>query len=170
MRGQNWLQVNPPGRSARTNPNIRIAAAIPSARSHEDATPLPLITPRIPLADSFDASRGRRDVKIDTRGRDKITYGSDDIDLRGVEQLLDTSQTRAIGNAILLMTRRFFDGERTLSQALDAIDALLDTEGLDILDPFHHPEEHPGNLARPRRYELAAAINRLRTTRMRNPT
>jgi hypothetical protein len=50
---------------------------------------------------------------------------------------------------------------------LDAMEALLDEAGLDILDPFHRPGEHPGNLARPRRFEMAAAINRLRTVRMR---
>jgi hypothetical protein len=122
------------------------------------------------VATSFDASRGRREVKIDAKSRDRIVYGRDDIDLRSVEQLLDTSQTRAIGNAIHLMTRRFFDGERTLAEALDALDALLDAEGLDVLNPFHREGEHPGNLARPRRFEIAAAINRLRTLRMRQRT
>jgi predicted ABC-class ATPase len=145
----------------------RVAEQIPSARRNEQPAPLPPVTPRVPLAESFDASRGRREVKIDARGRDKILYGSDDIDLRGVEQLLDTSQTRAIGNAIHLMTRRFMDGERSLAEVLDAMEALLDEAGLDILDPFHRPGEHPGNLARPRRFEMAAAINRLRTVRMR---
>jgi len=43
----------------------------------------------------------------------------------------------------------------------------LNRHGLDALDPFHKDERHPGALARPRRYEIAAAINRLRTLRMR---
>ena len=50
---------------------------------------------------------------------------------------------------------------------LDAVDGFLDERGLDALDPFHRPERHPGNLARPRRFEIAAAINRLRTLRVR---
>ena len=77
------------------------------------------------------------------------------------------SGTSAIGNAIHLATQRFMDGEATLRAVLDALDALLDAEGLDVLDPFHRPGRHPGDLARPRRFEIAAAINRLRSLRMR---
>ena len=146
-----------------------VAARLPTARRNEQAAPLPAVVPRIPQAESFDPSRGRREVKIDARALDKIQFGREDIDLRGVEQLLDRSQTRAIGNAIHLMTRRWIDGTTTLSEGLDALEALLDAEGLDVLDPFHrhdHAGEHPGNLARPRRFEIAAAINRLRTVRM----
>ncbi|MEE8166707.1 MAG: hypothetical protein V3T64_14160, partial [Myxococcota bacterium] len=40
-------------------------------------------------------------------------------------------------------------------------------EGLDALDPFHRKGRHPGALARPRRFEIAAAINRMRTLRVR---
>ena len=35
--------------------------------------------------------------------------------------------------------------------------------GLDSLDPFYEKEKHPGNYSRPRKYEIAAAINRIRT-------
>jgi hypothetical protein len=35
---------------------------------------------------------------------------------------------------------------------------------------MHKAERHPGNLARPRKHEIAAAINRLRTVRMRQKT
>jgi hypothetical protein len=45
---------------------------------------------------------------------------------------------------------------------LDALDALFDEEGLEALDR-RGGERHPGNLARPRRYEIAAAINRMRS-------
>ncbi|HEY5659098.1 MAG TPA: ABC-ATPase domain-containing protein, partial [Myxococcota bacterium] len=138
-----------------------------SARRSEAPAPLPPVTPRIPLAQSFDASRGRRDVKIDAKALDLILYGREPIDLRHVEQLVDPSQTRAVGDAIHLAAERFMDGSATLREVLDAVDALLDAQGLDVLDPFHRPERHPGNLARPRRFEIAAAINRLRSVRMR---
>jgi len=123
---------------------------------------------RVPLAASFDASRGRRDVKIDVRGCDEIVFGSDPIDLRGVEQLVDPSQTRAVGLAIHLASQRLMNGEHSLGEVLDALEALLDSEGLDLLDPFGGGEGHnPGNFARPRRFEIAAAINRLRSLRVR---
>ena len=75
--------------------------------------------------------------------------------------------------AVHLAARRFMRDGATLAGVLDALDALLDEAGVDALDPFqrladHRDEEarHPGRLARPRRFEIAAAINRLRTVRM----
>lgn len=123
--------------------------------------------PRIPVEESFDPSRGRRQVKIDAKAVDTIVFGTDRIDLRGVEQLVDLSQTRAIGNGIHLAVERFMNGERTLREIADAVQAFFDEEGLDALDPFHRRDEHPGDFARPRKFELAAAINRLRSVRMR---
>ena len=121
----------------------------------------------MPLPQSFDASRGRRDVKIDARSLDLLQFGRDAIELRGVEQLVDPSQTRAIGFAIHLAAERFMDGEAPLHQVLDRLDQLFDRRGLDELDPHHRPGHHPGNFARPRRFEITAAINRLRSVQMR---
>ena len=145
----------------------RIAADHASDRRDETAGPIPRGRARIPLAESFDASRGRREVKIDVRGIDLIRFGTDPIDLRYVEQLVDASQTRAVGYAIHLATSRFMDGKATLRETAGAVEAFFDREGLDALDPLRRGERHPGNFARPRKYEIAAAINRLRTVRMR---
>jgi predicted ABC-class ATPase len=145
----------------------RIAAEQSSGRRIEVASPMAGVAERIPLARSFDPSRGRRDVKIDAKALDLILFGGDAIDLRCVEQLLDLSQTRAVGNAIYLAAERFMDGAATLREVLARLDELFDRKGLDELDPFHRAEQHPGELARPRRFEIAAAINRLRTVRMK---
>ena len=59
------------------------------------------------------------------------------------------------------------NGDTTLSEILDRLDALLDEAGLDVLDPFHRPGRHPGRFARPRRFEIAAAINRIRSLRVK---
>ena len=144
-----------------------VAATHATRRLTEAATPLVRLTERIPLAESFDASRGRREVKIDAKELDLILFGSEPINLRGVEQLLDYSQTRAVGSAIYLATQRFMDGKASLRAVVEALETFFDEQGLDALDPFHHPGRHPGNFARPRKYEVAAAINRLRTVRMR---
>ena len=59
------------------------------------------------------------------------------------------------------------DGQATLCEVVDKVEDTLRRDGLDILDPFHRPERHPGDYALPRKHEIAAAINRLRTVRMR---
>ena len=144
-----------------------IARLHPTDRRTEVRFPLSRVTPRIPLPESFNPSRGRREVKIDAKALDLILYGRDPIELRFVEQLVDRSQTRAIGYAIHLATQRFMDGKTPLADVLDRLEEFFDRSGLDVLDPFRRGERHPGAFARPRRYEIAAAINRLRTVRMR---
>ncbi len=147
----------------------RVASEFATRRSVETTGPITAVSKRIPVAESFDPSRGRREVKIDAKAVDLILFGSDPIDLRDVEQLLDLSQTRAVGYAIHLAAARFMDGKSTLEEVVNAIERFFDECGLDGLDPFHRGEEHPGDFARPRRYEIAAAINRLRTVRMNPP-
>ncbi|MGD2108454.1 MAG: ABC-ATPase domain-containing protein [Phycisphaerae bacterium] len=149
-----------------TNDARKIAASLDSRRSVEPVRPFTGVKPRIPLSDSFDASRGRREVKIDAPAVDTIRFGANTIDLRSVEQLVDLSQTRAVGHAIHLAATRFMDGKRTLADVIHAVQDVLDREGLDVLDPFRRGEQHPGNFARPRAYEIAAAVNRLRSVRM----
>lgn len=124
---------------------------------------------RIPVGGSFDPSRGRKGVKVDAKALDQILFGADMIDLRGVEQLVDFSQTRAVGMAIHLAASRFMDDKTPLKKVLEKVDAYLDENGLDPLDPFHRSERHPGSFARPRKYEIAAAINRLRAVRFMPP-
>lgn len=131
------------------------------------ATPLARPAARIVEPGGFDARRGRREVKFSSRDCEEIVYGTTEIDLRGVEQLFDPSQTRAIAAALHVAAARFVDGRRTLPEVLDALEAWLDEHGLDALDPFHRPERHPGAYARPRRFEIAAAINRMRTLQAR---
>jgi predicted ABC-class ATPase len=144
-----------------------IAANASSSRRTEAANPLGEIAHRIPLRGSIDASRGHKRVAIRASSLDRIEFGREEIDLRGVEQLVDTSQTRAIASAIYFAAERLIDDHRTLRDVLDELDELFDDRGLDELDPFYRAGHHPGNYARPRRFEIAAAINRLRSLQMR---
>jgi hypothetical protein len=100
-------------------------------------------------------------VKISARGVKTILFGTNEIDLTAVEGLVDPSQLNAIGQGLYYARQRYMDGRRTLPEILDAVMADIDREGLDALDP-----RPVGDLARFRRYELAAALNRLRTLRV----
>jgi len=139
----------------------------PTQRQVEAPEPFGKVTARIPDSASFNASRGRREVKIEARARDILMYGSDSIDLRYLDQLVEISQTRAVGHAIYLANQSIMSASATLQDVVEDLELLFDQKGLDVLDPFYREEYHPGNFSRPRKYEIAAAINRLRSLKVK---
>jgi len=141
-----------------------IAERYRAERRPEGGTHFGTIGERIPLAHSFDASKGRREVKISPKGLQSIAFGTHTIDLGAVEQLVDDSQTRAVGDAIYYATK-YMDGKRTLREIVDAVLTDIKTKGLDVLS-----SRPVGDYAAFRGPELGAAINRLRTlaVQMRN--
>ncbi|MEG4836606.1 ABC-ATPase domain-containing protein [Microcoleus sp. B9-D4] len=116
------------------------------------------ITQRVPIPASLDPSRGRRDVRVKVRDVDELAFGTEEIDLGAVEQIVDRGQLRAIAAAMVYAKQQYMDGKRTLSEIIDLVMADIEAQGMDILSPF--PE---GDFAMFRRFELAAAINRLRS-------
>ena len=156
----------------------RIADEYSSGRIQEAPGIFEPVAPRSPLAESFRANRGRREESISTRGRELILYGEQALDLRNLAQLVDTSQTRAIARAIRLASQHLMGGidqglkksAPALAEVIEALETILDEEGLDALDRYaadRRSERHPGNFARPRRHEIAAAINRMRSLKVR---
>lgn len=118
--------------------------------------------PRIPLPQSLDPSRGKKSVRTKVRDVDEVAFGTQDIDLSGVEQIVDEGQLRAIVEAMVYAKQEYLDGRRSLDLILDKVMADIDEDGLDIVAPFP-----TGDLVQFRRFELAAAINRLRTLRVK---
>jgi len=119
------------------------------------------ITARLPLRESFDPSRGKRDVKVSSKGLLSILFGREMIDLSAVEQLVSVSQTRAIADAIV-HAMRYMDGRKTLKEVVELVIKEISAQGLDTLSPIPR-----GDYALFRPHELSAAINRLRTFRAR---
>lgn len=113
--------------------------------------------PRRPRPESFDPSRGRREVKIDTPQAGTILFGRSAIDVTAVEQLVDRGQALAVGWAIQALATRCFTRGMSLAEALEELEVEFDRRGLDTLVPWR-----TGNLSRPRSFEIAAALNRLR--------
>lgn len=111
---------------------------------------------------ALGSSRGDR-PKVRVKGTRTLVVGGSVLDLWGLEQLVDASQTRAIGCALALLARER-SGRVTMEEALDIVDEALRKGGLDALSLFP-PGQHPGDLASFRRLELAAALNRLRGLR-----
>lgn len=141
-----------------------IARAHRGDRARETTGPVSGQESRVPLPESIDPSRGRREVSWRARGPFELRFGEESIDLSAVTQLVDASQTRAIAEAILRGRERYIDGRRSLAGILDRIMADVEAGGLDVLS-----SRPSGDLAGFRRFELAAALNRLRTLRVRHP-
>ena len=118
---------------------------------------------RCPEPGSFDPAGRKGTPRIRATRRDLLLYGEEEVDLRAVGQLFDESQTRAAGYA-MAATARDFPG-LPVRELLDSLDARLDEAGLESLTSEGRAGAHPGRLARPRRYEIACALNRLRRGR-----
>ena len=140
-----------------------IAAEYSTGRTAEGGEKFGQIRPRIPLPESLDPSRGRRDVRVKVRDIDEVTFGTEDVDLSGVEQLVSKDQLRAIAAAMVYARKNYINGELTLSEILDRVLGDIAEKGLDVITPF--PQ---GDLAMFRRFELAAAINRVRTLEVKS--
>ena len=138
-----------------------VAADYPTARVAEGGGPLEIDLRRRPRPSSIDPSKGRRQVSIKTRNVHAIQFGAELLELSAVEQIVHWAQTRAIGAALDYARRTYIDGSRPLAKVLDLVLTDIDREGLDVLD-----SRPTGDLARFRRHELAAALNRLRTLRI----
>ena len=135
-----------------------IALKYPTDRKEEGGSNFGKITPRIPLPQSIDPSTYKRDIKVKARGINKISFGTEDIDLTAIEQIVDQGQLIAIASAMVYGKEHYIDSQTNLATVLDLIIKQITTKGLDSISDF--PQ---GDLVLFRPFELAAAINRLRT-------
>ena len=102
-------------------------------------------------------------LKVKGLGRDGVQINRLTVDLRQVEQLADGEQAAALGYCLAYaQSRRLLDGKHTLTQVVDALEGVLDRQGLEALC---ENRSSVANLARPRRQELFACFNRCRELR-----
>lgn len=100
-------------------------------------------------------------LKIKTSGRDTILLDHETIDMRYVEQLVDEEQLNALGYLLKIMAADMADGRHTLQQIITAVEKQLDADGFEKLTGGKH-----AFLARPRRQEIFAVLNRFRQLRL----
>lgn len=134
-----------------------VAVALPLGDAAPRAPgPWPSAAPRVPDPASLDATRGRRERARAVRTR-AIELGAEEIDVSLVEQLVDPAQARFVADALLACARGLADGRRSVPEILEALDAAGFEE---IAAPAF------GDRAAARRFEIAAALNRLRGLRI----
>ncbi|HEX7050905.1 MAG TPA: ABC-ATPase domain-containing protein [Longimicrobiales bacterium] len=112
---------------------------------------------RAPLPASLDPSAGRRAVSVKTRAEDRLVFGTQEVDLRAVEQIVERAQTRAMADALVWARGRAIDGRRSIAEALAVVMDAIARDGLDTVQ-----RERTGELAAFRIFELAAFLNRIR--------
>ena len=102
-------------------------------------------------------------TKIKTLPREGVMVNKEVIDLRYVEQLVDSEQLTALGYCVVYALRNLLDGRRDLRRVADELEAAIDRGTLAALCG-----DRPGvpGLARPRRQEILACLNRCRGLRI----
>jgi predicted ABC-class ATPase len=117
------------------------------------------------MPSSIDVAVGRVDQVIEALDLKAIQFGRSVIELDSVSQIADESQTLTLGLLLYYAKLRYMQEGYPLREMLDMIDRDLSSEGLGTIS-----RDLRGDLARPRRYELAAALNRLPTFRVSHAT
>ena len=141
----------------------QIADQFPAQRMVTDRDAFEISLQRVPLPVGFEIQS--RKEKVKSKGTLSILYGYHEIDLQDVEQLVDSSQTTAIGLIMQYIKKKYVDGQGTLSEILQKVYDDMERYGLDVIAPFQG--QHPGDYAMPRIQETFAAINRLRTLKVK---
>ena len=102
-------------------------------------------------------------IKLKTQGREGVSIGQELIDLRYVEQLVDSGQLQTLAYVMKYMEENGFNGMRTVQDLLNPLYETMEKEGFAALFAKRgQGSDLPGNLAMPRREELFACLNRYR--------
>ncbi len=96
--------------------------------------------------------------KVKTFGRDSFSLDKETVDLRYVEQLADSEQTCGLAYILRYAVENVIDGRRSLRQVVDVLCDTLEKKGW---EPFSGSFV-PCGLAKPRRQEIFACLNRYR--------
>ena len=98
-------------------------------------------------------------MKLKVLGKEAFQINRSTTDLRYLEQVADSEQVSAMAYLLVYAARHWMDGRRTLTQVVDLLEDLLDKKGLASLAMGSYLSS---DLARPRRQEIFACLNRCR--------
>jgi predicted ABC-class ATPase len=133
-----------------------LAEQTSTMRLDEMPSPMESPAPREPLPGPQVKPQS---LRTGLRGPRAVRLGDETVELRALEQIVETGQIRALGMLMKRAASKMAKGT-SLKQLVTMIDLWLDERGIDVLDS---PVAY--DIARPRRFELAAALNRWRGVR-----
>lgn len=102
--------------------------------------------------------KGPRGIKIKNFGVDGLSINREDIDLRAVEQIVDSEQVTAIGYIMKWAEENKINGRLSLDELVDEAIVYIKNKGLISINAS-------GNLAMPRKQEIMATFSRYRKLR-----
>ena len=90
----------------------------------------------------------------------QLEYGMDLINLEALPQVVESPQVLSIGYCLLMLRKAIHEQEeiRTINAWVQWLIEEIEQQGLTVLQA-----EYPGTLSLPRKYEITAAINRMRS-------
>lgn len=113
-----------------------------------------------PAVRSHGRNAGRPEqLKIKVHGKDGFLIGKQDVDLRYIEQLIDTEQTAALGLLLKYTIEKLTDGTRTIDDIVKYLADQLKHKGLSFLSEGSYI---PCGYAMPRIQEIYSCFNRYR--------
>ena len=102
-------------------------------------------------------------IKLKVQGMESISVSKETIDLRYVEQLVDSGQLQTLGLVMRYMEEQGFDETHTVQEVVNSLYERMEREGFTALFARRgQSSDLPGNLAMPRREEVFACLNRYR--------
>lgn len=113
-----------------------------------------------PSIRSHGRNAGRPEqLKIKVHGKDGFLIGKQDVDLRYIEQLIDTEQTAALGLLLKYTIEKLADGTRMIDDIVKYLADQLKHKGLSFLSEGSYI---PCGYAMPRIQEIYSCFNRYR--------
>lgn len=105
------------------------------------------------------ALRKEERIKMKAMGTSELSLCKENVELRYLEQLKDQEQSMALAHLLKYAELKMMDGRKDLRQIGDLLEEQLDRSGLESL--FERGDVS-SQLARPRKQEIMACINRYR--------
>ena len=103
-------------------------------------------------------------TKIKVFGKDSVQLNRETIDMRYVEQLVDSEQLMALGYLLNYAQKHYMNGQRTMVQIVEELIHVLESGNLKAVCEGSYL---PAGLAMPRKQEIFACFNRYRKLNIR---
>lgn len=124
--------------------NHRVMTKAPSAKTHKDY---------------YGNTKNQPErLKVKSHGCDGFSLGKQEIDLRYIEQLIDSEQTASLGLLLKYAVEHLIDGKRTIDEIISFLTLHLEKEGL----AFFFDGYTSCGYAVPRNQEIYSCFNRYR--------